>query len=275
MSDKVESVIMDLKTDDKKFLKDAFANVEKIASDMSDDIEKLAGRNSVRNSQLVPEITSPDWTDYILKQFGEDELIEGNPTLDGLRRICNKYLGTVIRSVSKVIVPPSFENNYSAATVQHKIVILWTKDVEAPIKKVFQEVADVNESNTDPEYRVFASATASSRAEGRCYRKMLCLRRVIAAEEITTVAPPQNNDEGPKTINLSQKNFIKTLCNRLKMSVKKFANMGKQKYEKLDQVPYQVAQKMIGALNSYQRNNNPPDSIKLGPDEENNDKDFS
>lgn len=196
-----------------------------------------------------PSMDSKDWSDFALSKFEEDEMIDGNPTVDGLRRVARLLLGDIIESSSRSIQAPNPNNGYSA-TVEHKIVIQLTRDVITAREIVFTEIADVTTENTDPEFRRFASSTASTRAEARALRKALMLKRVVAAEEITEVPPIENYDE---KINSHQINFIDNICRRTKINVIKYVNSGAMRYEKIEDIPYGTAQKMLGVLSSYQR----------------------
>lgn len=207
----------------------------------------------------VPLMTDPTWSDYVLKQFQEDETIDGNPTVDGLRRVTKLLLGDIIESCAKVIQVP-VPNNEFTATVEHEVVIKWTREVDAflPERRIFREVADVNILNCDPEFRRFASSTASTRAEARALRKALMLKRVVAAEEVTEV-PPDTNTDNPGKITKNQLNFITQLCKRNNINLLKYINMGTNKFDKVEDVPYGTAVKMTGVLSEFQRN---PDKIK-------------
>lgn len=213
--------------------------------------------------ERIPQMTDPDWSDYVLKQFTEDEQIDGNPTVDGLRRVTKKLLGDIISSRCRVIQAPNPSNNYSS-TVEHEVVIRWLKleSGEDVHERVFTEVADVNEQNCEPEFRRFSSSTASTRAEARALRKALMLKRVVAAEEITQIAPvDENNSDRAGKITKGQINFIKNLAIRNDINIMKYINMGKQKYESIEDVDYQTALKMVGHLSKLQREG-VPENIK-------------
>lgn len=200
-----------------------------------------------------PKMTDEHWSEFVLKQFADDELMEGNPTIDGLRRVTKKLLGDIVESCGKVVVAPSPANDFSA-TCEHTIVIAWYRETKYCETRKFTEVADVNCKNTDPEYARFASATASTRAEGRALRKALMLKRVIAAEESTNVEV-DGDLLGTEVINAGQMNFINTICNRNNINVLKFINMGKDKYDSktIHKIPYSTAARMISVLTTYQQ----------------------
>lgn len=210
----------------------------------------------IKNEDIVPEMHDTAWSDYVLKQFEEDEVMDGNPTVDGLRRITLKLLGPIIESRCNVVQSPVPANDFSA-TVEHEVVIEWKRGDSSRGERRFREVADVNIANCDPEFRRFATSTASTRAEARALRKALMLKRVVAAEEVTDVAPETTDNPGKITKN--QISFLTLLCKRNNINVMKYINIGKNKFDKLAEVPYNVAIKMVGALSDFQRH---PEKVK-------------
>lgn len=219
----------------------------------------------VSKDQLVPKEVRPDmsediWFDYVMKQFTEDELEQGYPKVDGLRRVVRKLLGPIVESSAHCVQAPNEENGFTA-TVEHKIVIHWlhNEDYLPAHERTFTEISDVSMLNTSPEFYIHASATASSKAEGRALRKALMLK-IIAAEEISQQVTANTGDK----INDNQKNFITLFCKRLKIDLFAFINNGKLKYEKIEDVGHGTAALMIQQIGYYQRNKNKiPDSIKV------------
>lgn len=216
------------------------------------------------SKEVIPAITDVNWHEYVMKHFQPDELIEGNPTTEGLRRVAQLILGDIIESCSKCVLAPTLENNYGA-TVEHTVVFNWTlqDNIGGDIRR-FTEIADVHQCNTEPEFLKHSSATASTRAEGRALRKALKLKYCIAAEEATTVTM---SDE-ILAIKSTQVNIINMLCSRYNIDVVKFINIGSQKYKRIEDVTYTTASKMISKLNEYARDSsNIPEQI-LGFDKD-------
>jgi hypothetical protein len=199
----------------------------------------------IDKGQDVPDMTDPEWSDYVLGQFTEDEIYKGNPTTDGLRRVAQKLLGTIIKSISHVIQAPTPAND-NHATVEHSITIWW--DNQPGDERVFQDVADVYAGNTDATYAIFSTATAATRAEGRSLRKALQLKRILAAEELTTVPP-----EDPTHINSGQITFINMMCERNDINVLKLLAQSKtKKFNKIEDVPYITAVQISKYLSDCQ-----------------------
>lgn len=202
---------------------------------------------SVEDDKPVrPKMTDPAWNDWVLEQLRPDEKDpQGNPTVDGLRRLVEEILGEVIDSV-----PDSFEgatvNNGMRATVSHIVKIEWN-DGSGPRR--FGAVADVYSGNTDDEYARYAAATADTRAEARALRKALRLRKVVAAEELTLL--PVSESGLGQFIVKSQERGIDKLCRDMDINALKFINSGQHKYKHFTNVRYTTAQQMLEQLNRY------------------------
>lgn len=210
---------------------------------------KIIDVPEVKDEDVRPSINSPEWHDYVMKQFQPDELVEGNPTTEGLRRVASLLLGEIIQSRAHCVMAPCHENNY-AATIEHTVVIDWRVDDDCGgDQRTFTEIADVNAFNCDTVFRQFASATASTRAEGRALRKALKLKHVIAAEE--TAGDAQSSDSDFIAINPQQINAINHLCKKNNIDVLKFINSRGNQYNNIDEISYTSAIKMIGVLNEY------------------------
>jgi hypothetical protein len=166
-----------------------------------------------------PEFSSEEWPAWVMTHFNEDELVDGNPTTDGLRRVAEKVLGPILYSKTIVYQSPSCLNGFHAC-VGHQVTILWMHPDPgmAEHERVFSDVADVYPGNLpDKRFARFASATAATRAEGRALRKALRLKRVIAAEEASSIPVEDSGLDGK--ITNSQISFINTICSRINVNV--------------------------------------------------------
>lgn len=199
--------------------------------------------------------TDPEWNEYVLSHFQQDELVDGNPTVDGLRRVTEMLLGQIVVGKATVIQSPSPEND-GRCVVSYNVQIRDKSNLENPYDAVEQtSIADCFAGNCDPRFAVFASAVAETRAEGRALRKLLRLRKVIAAEEAGLVPSEENGINGK--ITPTQISFIETLCKRNDINVpvylgdsKSFSFNGK-----LEDVPYRSAVAIISHLSEMQRTN--------------------
>ena len=133
-------------------------------------------------NQEPPAETSPAWSDYVKSQFAEEELdSQGNPTADGLRRMVKLLLGDIIESKVEIPAAPSLTQGLYA-TVIYTVTIRYHNNPGD--LRTFADAADVNPENTDPNYARHAVASATTKAEGRVYRKALGLTKTLAAEEV-------------------------------------------------------------------------------------------
>lgn len=207
----------------------------------------------------APDITSPNWNDYVLELFADNELFDGRPTCAGLRRVSELVLGQIVSSRPTQVFPPSTGDEVGRATV------IW--EVVFADGSVFSDVADSWEGNTDDTFCVFNTATAATRAEGRALRKALRLK-TVAAEEMTkkntasivrsiSQTKEMESTEGEYQDNSrmtdAQANFIDVKCQKLdidavvffkevfKVNVKRNANKSQ-------------ASNAIKKLNDYQQN---------------------
>jgi len=208
----------------------------------------------------IPSMLSPEWNDYVMTQFHESELINGNPICAGLRRVGELLLGSILESGPHEIYPATDPNGPGRATVVYRIVFDWMNSGEI---KIFSEVADVWHGNTDDLFCAHPVATASTRAEGRALRKALKIRK-LAAEELskkdivsivqqTVPAKPTDGDWNPEEkISVQQISFIDNKCRQLEINVLSFINSGDKKYESIEGITKEVASSMLIILNKYQ-----------------------
>jgi hypothetical protein len=215
-----------------------------------------------KKDDLVVDMTSAAWQDYVLTQFEPDELVEGLPKIGGLRRVARKLLGPIIRSESKVVEPVRFASYdpklkeaglmLSPVTIEHTTVIRWNRDDEGikGVDVVFTAAADVYLGNSEENFVRFSTAVCGTRAEAITLRKALMLQKVIAFEERTTVPLSSAGVDGKITD--MQIDFMRRMCKRNNINLEKFVNSGKLKYENLEEVPFDKASKMLEELDKLQ-----------------------
>jgi hypothetical protein len=216
-----------------------------------------------------PRMDSPEWSPWVMRHFAEDELDrDGNPMVHGLRRVARLLLGPVLYSGAHVCQAPSYAPGFEKlgilqpAVVSYTVKILMRRpdDLVEPYEVTFEDAADVYFGNTDPDYAKHPTATASTKAEARCLRKALQLRNV-SAEEKTLVPTFEAAQDG--MIIPTQINFLNVLCHRNNINLMKFVNMGKTKYNRVEDIPYGTAALMVEHLSGFQ--NDPtkvPDAIR-------------
>lgn len=193
----------------------------------------------------IPDKHSIEWTDYVLKQLTEEEKVEGNPTVDGLRRIIEPVLEcTVIENRSCIIQTPTPENN-GRATVKVDITI----GFEDSTKIIVSGCADCYEGNSDRKFGKHPVAMAETRAEGRALKKLLKLKKVVSAEEIAQ----EEVEDDPKYITMSQIRFLENVSqNKVDINLAKFIKKYIPDVTNVDNIPYQNAQELCKMLGTFE-----------------------
>ena len=231
---------------------DLFENVELETPSNTDTSVK-----DVIVDENQPSITSPEWNDYVLGLFADNELFDGRPTCAGLRRVSELVLGQIVSSRPTQVFPPSDGNGVGRSTV------IW--EVVFGDGSVFSDVADSWEGNTADMVCVFNTATAATRAEGRALRKALRLR-TVAAEEMTKkdtasivrsisqtskVATEGEYDDSDRMTD-AQANFVDSKCRQLDINgAEFFQNVLNTSVKR--KVTKRQASLAIEKLNDYQR----------------------
>ncbi len=228
-----------------------------------DDLEVVAKLDGVATvEETVPAMTDVGWSDYIMKQFAEDEIFDGMPTVDGLRRVAEIYVGEIVSAKAHSVACPGGARDNKSATAEFTVTFVTAEGTP----KTYTEIADVTIANTDGEYAAYPSAMASTRAEGRVYRKALKLKRIVAAEEVKEAV--ETAEDANAKIKPSQINFIRILSRQNNINVMKFINSGANKYKRIEEVPYNTAVKMLEVLSEFKRQNHTiPNTIKGWSDE--------
>lgn len=241
---KAELVELLQEAESKEFSVDDFEPTEDepVINDVIEDVRL--------SEDIRPSMSHSEWSNYVMKQFEKDELLKGNPTVNGLRRVAELLLGPVVRSVGKVVQCPNPDNE-GRAVVEYEVTFLWTDDDEVgqPHERTFGDAADVYVGNTDDEYARYPTATACTRAEARALRKALKLQ-AVAAEELTNKPVAEANFD---FISTTQKVLIKKLCRDLDINIHKFINFGELDYDDINEISHAKAVAMITHLNSLQQ----------------------
>lgn len=159
----------------------------------------------------VPKYTDPEWNDYVLSQFVDEELYNENPTVDGLRRVTELLCGEIIHSATQIVQTPD-ENNGRRATAVVTVVI--HPRYSGGMPRTYSGSADAFPGNLQDLVADNPVAMAETRAEGRALRRALRLRNVVA-EELKN-SPPQLDEVRESTaigaINTNQINCINMLA---------------------------------------------------------------
>jgi hypothetical protein len=230
------------KADLKKLLEEA----QSISKSLDTAVETVGDPETLQAiaDSEAPAMTSPKWTDYVLGLFEKNELDNGSPKADALRRVAELLLGP-FNNRTKVEQVPTIENG-GRATVSVEIELLANG-------QVFSGAADVYSGNTERTFAVHAVATAETRAEGRALRKALRLTKVLTAEEL------QNADVDEPTgidgrIVSSMVNNLKLMSSNLNVDPVKVAVVMGLNIQVLEDLTHKQALDIANKLAEYRRN---------------------
>ena len=211
------------------------------------------------NDEEVDEVQPPnyyshDWHNYVMSHFQEDELVNGFPKIDGLRRVAELLLGDIIETG-----PTKLESSGQHAFCVYQIRFDWK--MSEGHYKVFTASGGSSKENTDDLFSIYPECIAETRAEARALRRALKIR-IAAADEIKNVKmakqPQVTSSTGEwsenELISSTQRKFLEKKCAQLEIDLMKFVNNGKSKYNSVDEVTKDTATKMITAINLYQQN---------------------
>lgn len=201
-----------------------------------------------------PKFGTIEWSEWLMKQFHAKELVDGNPTCDGLRRLFEDHVGYIISVAMKVVQAPDIQNN-GRATVECSIQYM-TEDGSV---FTISDVADCHKGNTKEPYCKFPTATAATMAESRVYRKTLRLRKVSAEEAQlpsgSEAKAIEMEAEIQDLITDTQKNTIKKISERNGIDLIKLLESLKEsvKTQDIDLMTSMEAQAVLRQLNLYSR----------------------
>lgn len=161
-------------------LEDVFGTADVIDSDEEDVLVPVEDCEGLRTEE-IPEYTHALWGQYVLDQFTEEELFDGNPVLDGLRRVAELLLGDILESTTQIVQTPTPDNGERATAVAR--VVINVNYADRQVVKVYSGSADAYPGNIAPGFEKYPVALAETRAEARALRKALRLR-TVAHEEL-------------------------------------------------------------------------------------------
>lgn len=192
------------------------------------------GDDSVSNENsdiYVPTIGSAEWEDYVVAHLLPTEFFEKNgklyPKAAGLRRITQLLIGDIIESGPIREYAPLEPTIMGRATIVYEIKVSWLGNLNDI--RTFREAADAWIGNTPDVFAIHPVATASSRAEGRCLKKILQINLHTAEEMISNDDKPEDvekfsdgefKDDAP--ITGAQISNITRLCERYNINIPKF-----------------------------------------------------
>ena len=179
--------------------------------------------------------------------MSDTELVNGAPTVDGLRRIAEKCYGEIVSSSSRIVDSPSSDNNLRCTICHTLRIIKYRNGQEISV----DGCVDVVYHKTPYPFKDHLVATADTRAEGKALRRALKIR-VITAEEL------QNEDEtealaADDPVNDQQILAINQLCKRLDISVEALVKGQYNTAKSISNLRNLEARLLIGNLSEFQR----------------------
>lgn len=200
--------------------------IEQDAKDVVDDF----GEPLQVESNDPPTPSDPEWTQYVLGKFLEDEVDGQNPRVEGLRRVAGELVGELIEEGCDLVAAPTEENKFRACVKAWGIFVT----PEGRTKR-FEALADAHCDNCYEDFATYLVAMADTRAKGRMFRNALCLRRVVAAEEVSkTVASAADIQKGG-SIHTGQISMIRLISERQGFKISDVLDRLCIKYELNDQ----------------------------------------
>lgn len=151
----------------------------------------------------------PKWTQYVLGKFLEDEIDGKNPRVEGLRRVAGELVGELIEEGCDLVAEPTEANRFRACAKAWGVFL-----TQKGRTKRFEALADAHEGNCFEDYATYLVAMADTRAKGRMFRNALCLRRVVAAEEVNKTMAISADIQQGGAIHTSQITMIRMISDR-------------------------------------------------------------
>ena len=205
------------------------------------DVVEMVEKEEQLEVDPTPRDRDLGWTQYVLDQLSLEELYNGFPTVDGLRRVTEEIFGNVTSSLTTLLEVP--DKDCTKCTASHKLVVQKYNGHEI----IVNAVVDVIKSNTPKPFDKFIVATADSRAEGKAYRRLLKLK-ILSAEEMNNVIEEDTHTLVDPQVITAMANLCKKQDLNLLQIVKQFGG----EYKSIDQMPKQVAMKICKIISNNQ-----------------------
>lgn len=206
-------------------------NFDEISIDSNAEVEAPVRTEVVREISR-PTMGSLEWEGFVLSQLDKSEKEEKNgsvyPRACGLRRLAEKLLGPILKSGPTNVFLTGSDDSARAVVVYE--VSIDFRDDNRLEPRVFSEAADCSQSNTPAPFSLHPVATASTRAEGRAFKKALQLTTVTAEEISAPISNPKaskrvtDEEDGDVPASNNQLGIINTWVKKLNLDRDKFVN---------------------------------------------------
>jgi len=205
--------------------------------------------------EVVFTDADPEWSEYVLDQMHDSELKDGNPTVDGLRRVTERIYGEIVGSVSDIY---SYDVERGICTVKHTLQIQkYSSDSIVTVNGC----VDVKLQNIPYPFNQHLVATADTRAEGKAIRRALKLR-VITAEEMNNAAE-DDIMAAEEDITDQQILAINQMCKRLDIDLIKLSENNCPNIKSIRAVSNLQGRMLLSSLSEYQRSaDSIPEDVK-------------
>lgn len=229
--------------------------VEFVDEVVEDEIE------TVQLDETVPDVVDEGWYDFLIDNLYDNELVDGNPTTDGLRRLTEKYFGEIINSDSQ-LVDVEHDGNGLRCTMKHTLTIRKYRGSGVPIN--ISALVDVDYRGVPHPFNKHVVATADTRAEGKALRRALKLR-VVTAEEAQTQVGEEDVFTSQDHINDQQIMAINAVCRKHNLNVEKVTKSVYNSVKSIKTLTNLEGQALMDKITSYQREKSIPEEL-LGYD---------
>lgn len=241
----------------------------------TDEADQLVDFDALQeDSKARPLVTSPEWHEYVMSQFTDEELLKEKndrneytgkqyPSVFGLRRVAELLVGELLENNSRFIeLGPTF------AIAECQLVFSNGEE-----RFYFTDVGNCHVNTPEP-FDVHLPSIAATRAEGRALRKALRIR-TVCAEEMQgakkggrTLEEPVSNanleslNNDDNTITGAQIAAVKTMAKREKLNV---TNLVENRYPGFELESLSTAQgrELLAFIHQVvAKKVNVPDSVK-------------
>ena len=204
----------------------------------------------------TPDRTDPKWTEYVMSLFEDNELDNGYPKLDGLRRVAEVLYDIPLENSVAIQQCPNRDNEFMATCICKMVY-----EDDLGNTKIYQDVGHAHKSNIKGVmFQNHLVSIASSRAEARVLRKVLGLK-IYTTDELSQTTPAE---QAANCINEGQLHMIHIITQRKNVDaiklLTKFAGECKVVNYKL--IPEDRASDIFTLLNGYNGVDDVPEDIR-------------
>jgi hypothetical protein len=230
-----------------KFVEESFET-----NNLFDDVEteNVEVEQSTLDHNLEITRYDSEWSSWILSHLEDDEKRNDVPTVDGLRRLVEKFIGPILNIDTTVVQAPGEQNGY-VSTVKVSVTVF---DKENECACAFDATGELQKSETDYPYNKHLTTSAETKAESKAYKRILRLKNICSYEEIQEQTT-RNVEEA--TIMEEQIMYLDTLCGLsgrgLNINIIKLLALVSGKEFPLRRYSSNDASKAIDMLNTFQQ----------------------